>query len=68
MDTGSGEFKKISMDELEEQMEKANPKVFKVGEILEIRSSRFRVDKVLRKKMLLKLLPKLNNQNEEDSD
>lgn len=68
MDTGSGEFKKISMDKFEEQMEKANPVVFKVGEILEIRGSRFRVDKVLRKKMLLKLLPKLNNRNERNSN
>lgn len=62
MDTGSGEFKKISDIEFEEQIEKPKPMVFKVGEILEIRGSRFRVEKIIRKKIILKLLPQLNNE------
>jgi uncharacterized Zn finger protein len=61
MDTGSGEFKKISDIEFEDQMENPKPMVFKVGEILDIRSSRFRVEKIQRKKMILKLLPQLGN-------
>ena len=66
MDTGSGEFKKISDEEFEKQMEKPilprKPMVFRVGEILEIRGSRFRVEKIQRKKIILKLLPQLNNE------
>lgn len=64
MDTGLGEFKQISLDELQEQIKKSNPMVFKVGEILEIRGSRFRVEKIQRKKMILKLLPQSGNNNE----
>lgn len=59
MDTGSGEFKKISEIKFEEQMKEPEPLVFKVGEILEIRGSRFRVEKIQRKKMILKLLPQI---------
>lgn len=65
MDTGSGEFKKISNEKFEEQIKKPilprKPMVFKVSEILEIRGSRFRVEKILRRKMILKLLPQLVN-------
>jgi len=58
MDTGNGTFKKISNEKFEEQMKKSEPLVFKVGEILEIRGSKFRVEKIIRKKLILRLLPK----------
>lgn len=64
MDTGSGEFKNISDVKFKDQMKKPKPMVFKVGEILEIRSSRFRVENIQRKKIILKLLPQLGNNNE----
>jgi len=59
MDTGSGEFRKISDKEFEERMEKPKSEqlVFRVGETLDIRGSRFRVEKIIRKKIILKLLP-----------
>jgi len=59
MDTGKGEFTKILDKKFEEQMLLPKPKVFRVGEILEIRGSRLRVEKITRNKLVLKLLPKL---------
>ena len=59
MDTGKGEFAKIPSKKFEEQMLLPKPKVFRVGEILEIRGSRLRVEKITRNKLVLKLLPKL---------
>lgn len=61
MDTGKGEFEKISNKEFEEQMEKPEPMVFKVGEILTVKGSRLRVEKIVRKKMILRLLPQLKS-------
>ena len=40
-------------------MEMENPLVFKEREILEIRGSRFRIQHLQKKKMVLKLLPQL---------
>ena len=59
MDTGSGEFKKITDETFAEEMKKLNPMVFKTGEVLDIRGSRFRVQSIMRKKMILRLLPQL---------
>lgn len=62
MDTGTGEFKKISNEEFEKQIKKQEKSlVFRIGEVLEIRGSRFRVEKIQRKKMILKLLKQPNN-------
>jgi len=58
MDTGNGEFRRISEKRFKEQIAKSEPMVFKTGETLEIRGSRFRVEKIQRKKIILKLLPK----------
>jgi len=61
MDNKCGNFRKISDETFVEEMKKPNPMVFKTGEILEIRGSRFRVESIQRKKMILKLLPALSN-------
>jgi len=59
MDTGKGDFLKISNEKFQEQMGKENPMVFKKGEILTIRGSRLRVERILKHKIILKLLPAL---------
>ncbi len=61
MDNGNGILEKITEEKFEQQINKAKPMVFKVGEILEIRGSRFRTEKVLRNKIVLKLLPTLSS-------
>ncbi len=58
MDSGNGTFKKISDVKFEEQMQQLEPMVFKVGEIIEIRGSRLRVEKIWKRKITFKLLPK----------
>ena len=77
MDTGNGTFKPIDLKKFDDELNRLNKidefdigqteehkstGVFKEGEILEIRTSRFRIEKIQRKKMILKLLPKLNPQ------
>ena len=57
MDTNNGNFEIIGTEKFEQQLKKEKPQVFKVGEIIEIRGSRFRVEKIMRKKLMLKLLP-----------
>jgi len=61
MDTGNGHLIKITEDLFNKQMkeQEQNPMVFKEKEILEIRGSRFRIEKIRQKKIILKLLPKL---------
>ena len=61
MDNGKGLFKAISEAKFDEQMQMKEPMVFKTGEILIIRGSRFRVEKIENKKLILKLLPKLQD-------
>ena len=66
MDTGKGEFTRIPDKKFDEQMLQPKPMVFKTGEILEIRGSRLRVEKILRNKLILKVLPALKDgENEE---
>jgi hypothetical protein len=60
MDTQKGHFEPITIKKYEAQLLQPQPLVFKTGEILEIRGSRFRVEKIDRKKLILKLLPALN--------
>ncbi len=57
MDDRKGNFEQIDTKKFEEQMQKMNPMVFKQGEILEIRGSRFYVESIDKKRMRLKLLP-----------
>ncbi len=58
MDSGNGTFEKISDVKFEKQMQMPEPMVFKVGEIIEVRGSRLRVEKIWKKKIMFKLLPK----------
>jgi len=59
MDNTRGEFEPISQERFIKQMQKLEPFVFKVGEIIEIRGSRLRVKKIRRNNITFKLLPKL---------
>lgn len=60
MDNNQGVFESISHEKFMEQIKKVNPQVFEVGEIIEIRGSRLRVDKIYKNKITFKLLPKLD--------
>ena len=60
MDNGKGQFEAISPKTFDEQMHKPSPMVFKVGEIIPVRGSRLRVEKISGKKITFKLLPKSN--------
>jgi len=60
MDDRIGNFREITEEKFEKQMEEESPLVFKEGEILEIRGSRLRIEKIQRKKLILKLLPALD--------
>ena len=59
MDNQRGEFEPITLKKFNEQMEQPEPLVFKEGEILTIRGSRLRVQRIFKNKITLKLLPKL---------
>lgn len=61
MDNRKGQFEKITPEQFEDQMTKALPMVFKEGEVLEIRGSRLRVERIQQKKLILKLLPQNPN-------
>jgi len=45
MDDRKGQFTEIDNEMFEKQMKQPEPLVFKVGEILEIRGSRLRIEK-----------------------
>ena len=62
MDNRQGEFTKIPEEKFQEQMKKDLPGVFKTGEIFSIRGSRFRIEKITRNKLMLKLLPQLKEE------
>jgi uncharacterized pyridoxamine 5'-phosphate oxidase family protein len=64
MDNNKGNFEEINEEKFVEQMSKSKPQVFRVGEILEIRGSRLRVERIEKKKIILKLLPQLLPHNE----
>ena len=68
MDNRRGEFENIDPKKFEEQMGKENPMVFQTGEILEIRGSRFRVELITKKKMILKLLPQLKDETNQTKE
>lgn len=66
MDTGHGKFEKlvasdIALQKAVEEMESKHPKHggwFRVGEIIEIRGSRFRIKSIKPNELRLKLIPK----------
>jgi len=64
MDTGKGYFNQLSAEEYNDIMNEVPvgkrhkiPRVFSVGEELEIKGSRFKVHRIGPKKLILKLLP-----------
>jgi len=57
MDNNEGNFIVISDEKFAEQMQAKDPQVFKVGEIIEVRGSRLRIEKIQKNKLILKLLP-----------
>ena len=65
MDTGKGIFEPISLEKWNEQMEQPEPMVFKEGEIIILRGSKLRVQKIYKNKITFKLLPKMSEQKGE---
>jgi len=61
MDNTRGQFEPISIEKFNEQMTQETPLVFRIGEIVEIRGSRLRVEQIRKNKITLKLLPHLIN-------
>jgi len=59
MDDSKGNFEVIELSTFNKQMETPDPKVFQVGEIIEVRGSRLRVEKIYKRKIMFKLLPQL---------
>jgi len=57
MDNGKGMFRQISEDEFQERLQHEQPMAFKVGEIIEVRGSRLRVNTIYKKKITFRLLP-----------
>ena len=58
MDTGEGTFKKIDAIEAQQLIKDEYPLgIFKRGEVLTIKGSRFRVKSIKLKELRLKLLP-----------
>ena len=65
MDNTRGQFEPISIEKFNEQMNEPEPLVFRVGEIIEVRGSRLRVDTIYKNKITFKLLPKLKKWHRE---
>jgi len=57
MDNGKGNFVPISSEKFEEQIKTTAPMVFRVGEIIDIRGSRLRLDRIYKNKIIFRLLP-----------
>ena len=58
MDDQKGNFVPITNEKFEEQLKQDLPLVFKMGEIITVRGSRLRVQRIQRNKITFKLLPK----------
>ena len=64
MDTGNGEFEMLQKERLDallsrqEEMPERAGGIFSVGEQLEIKGSKFKVRKITRKDLVLRLLPR----------
>lgn len=57
MDTGTGELARLH-DDVAEQLRKAEMPLFHVGKVVTIEGSRFRIERIKRKKVTLRLLPR----------
>ena len=64
MDQGNGNFKKFFAEDIQAEEKKLHKEfpnhggTFTIGEELEIKGSKFKVMKIMRNRMMLKLLPK----------
>lgn len=64
MDSGNGKFERLEQERYdrllhgEEEIPERAGGIFSIGEELEIKSSRFRVRKITRKDLILRLLPR----------
>jgi len=63
MDDSKGNLIPITDAQFNKQIVEKKPMVFKTGEILDIRGSRFRIERIVKNKMILKLLPQLKSNN-----
>ena len=65
MDTGNGHFKQLNKEDLQKLLEKNQDRpvdgLFREGEELLIKNSRFRIQSIRPKKMILKLLKRDNH-------
>jgi len=61
MDNTRGQFEPIDIEKWNEQMKQIKPLIFKVGEIIEVRGSRLRVERIKKSRITFKLLPAINN-------
>ena len=66
MDDRKGEFKTIPKGVFEKKVQEPDSGVFREGETLVIRGSRFRVAGIFKRKMILKLLPALKKEKNEN--
>ena len=57
MDTGTGELAKLDPRVAEELAGKDVP-LFYVGKVVELEGSRFKIERIKRKKLVLRLLPR----------
>ena len=58
MDTGEGEFKELTTKEAVEFIQQGTTGIFKVGELVVLKESIFRIKSIKPKELRLKLLPK----------
>jgi uncharacterized Zn finger protein len=58
MDNKKGNFDFLKSEEVSELSESQQNDLFRVGEVVEIKNSRFRVQKIWNNKIQFKLLPK----------
>ena len=58
MDTGEGEFKELTTKEAVKFIQQGTTGIFKVGELVVLKESIFRIKSIKPKELRLKLLPK----------
>ena len=63
MNTGKGFFESIDEEQLAEEIKKENLRIFTVGEVIEVKGSRLRVERINRRKIHMKLLPDINQKH-----
>lgn len=64
MDSGNGKFAQVSEPKFDELLSKDVSGLFREGEILEVRGSRFRVQSIKSRRLILKLLGRTSDNSE----